>query len=228
MAALVAYVLALASGHAAPATAQIAQENSALIAAVRADGETKKTEALETGALRASIGRAHRDKTGLHLRLSTGRDLLLSNHNDCPPPKEKFEQACVGYSLIADVKSRGAYVVAVSYYEGGDYLVIDDHTGRTTKVGAPPQFGPDGQIFLTIDNNEAYGDGSVQLWKRQGDGFRPVWTDQHGYNRALVQDWSQPSAIRLRLEPISGEPPLPRPAATIVKDRVWHFVGPHP
>jgi hypothetical protein len=207
---------------------QMAKENAALSAAVKSEGETKATEALEPAALKASGGRVLRNGTGLRLHLSAGRDLVLQNQSTSPPPDDKFEQECVSYSLIADLKSRGVYVVSANYYEGGDYLVIDDRSGQQTKVGAPPQFGPDPARFLTIDNNEAYGDGSIVLWERQKGLFREVWRDQHGDNAAHVQEWKQPGVIKLKLDPIGGEPPLQRSTATIVKERDWHFLGPKP
>lgn len=224
---LAALLLVAALAGTPAASAQIAQENAALAEAVKMEGDTKATEALEPQALKGSNGRAWRDQSGLHLRLASGRVHLLHNQADCPPPDNKFE-SCVGYSLVADLESRGVYVVAVNYYEGGDYAVIDDKTGAETKVGPPLQFGPDPTLFITIDNNEAYGDDSITLWRRSGDRFRTIWQDQHGYNAAFLKEWIRPEKIELRLAPISGQPALDRSTAIIVHDRTWHFVGPKP
>jgi hypothetical protein len=155
-----------------------ATEEAVLKAATAAVGETQQLKALEPKALAVSRGRATRTGQTLVLRRKKGPAIVLKARNRCESGSPT-QESCRSFVLMADLPSQHCYIVAVTYYEGIDILLIDDRTGRQTKLRGTPSFAPDGAYFLVVDNNEAYGTPGLELWRRQGDGAELEWTHRN-------------------------------------------------
>ena len=181
---LMAFVAAAAALPPRQASADWAAEEAVLKTATAAVGETQQLQALEPKALAASRGRATRTGQTLVLRRKKGPTIALKTRNRCESGSSTHER-CRSFVLMADLPSQHCYVVAVTYYEGLDILLIDDRTGRQTKLRGAPSFAPDGAYFLVVDNNEAYGSLGLELWRRQGDGAEREWT--HGNSEDPVE-----------------------------------------
>jgi|GEM_PF-4599421 len=74
------------------------------------------------------------------------------------------------YVFLAHVASKHGYLLAITYYEGFDYLWVDDRDGQVSKFccGAPI-FSPDGSRILVVGNT-AEGDEAeyTRLFRIQG------------------------------------------------------------
>jgi hypothetical protein len=101
-------------------------------------------------------------------------------------------------------------VVWAGFAEGDQFWLIDDQTGARTALPAPPQFGPDGRTFITINSDLAYGDPGVGVW-RLGDGrVTTLWRqrpDSWAPNQTTrLVSWTEPGRIVLdRVTPASAE-----------------------
>ena len=168
-----------------PAFADRASEDGLL---ARARSTYLNDPAMEKNALAASQGRATRNGEALLLRLAGSKPLrLASNTPPCADTIDLPVDACLQYSLVADLPSRHAYLVAKSGYEGcADLLLIDDRSGRRTNFADVPVFSPDGERLLIQNECEADGSASnnhLEIWRRQSDRWVLEWayTDEQAY-----------------------------------------------
>jgi hypothetical protein len=129
---------------------------------------------LEPEALLASRERAQRSGESLLLKFAKGTSSIFEDRSECPPMNIS-EDNCRRYQLVADLPTRHSFVLFVNYYEGGDFLVVDDRTGRTLKISGQPFFNRDGDLMIEIDNAEAYGDPGIRIWHRWGQEWLLEW-----------------------------------------------------
>ena len=151
-----------------------AVEDTRLDAVRQVEFESTRLAPLEIKALAKAVGRADRDGKTLKLKLTDGETLGLQDSavDDCVLKPA----ACRGYLLVADLPGQHFFLVSVTHYEGGEFLLIDDRTGRRTEVDAVPAFSPDQKRFLVIAQNEAYGSFyGLQVWRRDGDAAVLEW-----------------------------------------------------
>ncbi len=168
-------LIGFASPSAAHADRAAENQHLADVRAIQTGNGATTWAAIERKALIAAAGRARRNGANLTLKLENGRQITLRNHE-----KECFTldhvDRCRVFHLEAHLPTRHLFVAHVGYYEGGDYLLIDDQTGSQTVVSAEPQFGPDADLVLVIDDDEAYGSGKeLQIWRRSGGRFVSEW-----------------------------------------------------
>lgn len=169
----------------APACADRASEDALL---AKARSTYLNDPAMEKAAIAASPKRATR--TGATLRLERiGRPLTLTDTRAaCDDDSPRFDAGtCARYDLVADLRTRHAYLVVKGGYEGcGDLLLIDDRSGRQTLFADVPTFSPDGERLLIQNECEAEGsasDNHLEIWRRQADGWVLEWayTDEAAY-----------------------------------------------
>jgi len=135
---------------------------------------------------------------------------------------------CVVYALVADLPTRHAYLVNEGFYEGGNFLLIDDRIGRQTVLPGLPMFSPDSQELLTIDNCVAYGsDLDLQIWKRSGDRFVEEWshrTFSDQISEELVR-WSSRDRLSLKFSTteLTGKPPVHWLGALVRHGKAWRL-----
>lgn len=167
---------------ASPVLADRTSEDAALAAARR---EYLNRPGMEADALAAAHGRAVRKGDGLSLNLANRPTVTLADNGAACADDNAVD--CVRFTLVADLPSRHAYLVAKSYYEGcADLLLIDDRSGRQSTLADVPVFSPDGERLLIQNECEADGsasDNHLEIWRRQRDGWILEWayTDQQAY-----------------------------------------------
>jgi hypothetical protein len=166
--------LALAILSACPAAAlgRADVEDAQLRAALAAEGDSARLAALEPTLLASDRTRTKRGGLVLRLTLTTGRQLQIKDQ----PCSEAALMHCGQHRLVADLPSRHAFLVYLALYEGAEYWLVDDRSGRKIVLPAAPSFSPDASVFVTIDNDLAYGDSGIQVWGRSGDRAGVMWT----------------------------------------------------
>ncbi|MEN6543002.1 hypothetical protein [Parvibaculum sp.] len=141
-----------------------------------------------------SQGRAERRGDTLILHLKNGKGVELKDDASCPEGRKDFEANCFAFRLVAHMPSRHFFFVEQPFYEGHALLLFDDRTGARTKIGGYPSFAPSGDRFVAIDTDEGYGDGSIEIWVRKGDGAQVEWrypdSGKPGSPFARVIRWS--------------------------------------
>lgn len=72
---------------------------------------------------------------------------------------------------------RGYVVIQQQYYEGSEYLLVDDQTGARTTVPERPLPAPGGDRFavLSFDLEAGYGPNTLQIWQFTAEGPRMEW-----------------------------------------------------
>jgi hypothetical protein len=220
------FLASLLGAQAAHAERQV--EDAQLSAAFSVEDETSKTVALEPGVVAASHGRAKRDGANLILKIAHGPSLTLTDDNSgCEPPKFDYGK-CFRFTLIADLPSRHAYIVADSYYEGGKAELIDDRTGTRTLFSQIPRFSPDGSLLLIFSNSDAGDGGLIQLWRREGGRIAKEWeisqdeAKRVGYYETALIGWPQDGVqLDLTNPEMNGKPETHHPATLARSKSGW-------
>lgn len=176
MFAVMASVLALNGCANAP---DISAENAVLATAYRNGANGAETL--------PSFGRAVRSNGDLTFKLANGKSLTLQDDNrGCSGDDNNPVELCHRFTMLADLPSRHFFLVVEGYYEGADFFLIDDRTGRETQIDAVPIFSPNGEYFLVQDDNEASEhENNLEIWRREGDGAVLEWA--HSISQAIQE-----------------------------------------
>jgi hypothetical protein len=207
-------------------------EDAQLNAVYGVEYETSKMIALEPGVIAASHGRARRDGADLVLKIAHAQPVTLTgDHSGCEPPK--FDTGkCFSFTLVADLPSRHAYIVADSYYESGNAELIDDRTGTRTMFAKIPRLSPAGDLLLVFSNSEAEDDGGlIQLWKRQGGRVAKEWeisqaeAKRVGYYETALIGWLHDGVqLDLTNPEMNGKPETHHPATLARSKSGWQLI----
>ena len=137
------------------------REDAELRALGAAAYDSAATRALEANVLAHAGARAKREGDALSLTTEHGGPVVLTNKPGC---EDETEDNCIFFTLAADLASRHAYVVAISFYEGSDFLLIDDRSGRRTQISGAPRFAPgEDALFVTIDNDGEFDGPNIEI-----------------------------------------------------------------
>src|ERR1700761_4264777 len=162
MPSLKAVVLLITLAAAPAAYADRQAEDAQLSSALAAEYDPQKMVSLEPGVIAASGARSKRDGATLTLNVAQGPAVKLANdESGCEPPNADRTR-CYSFSLLADLPSRHAFLVAQSYDEGGKIVMVDDRTGMRTDFTELPRFSPDGTMLLIISEDEDRDAGLIQ------------------------------------------------------------------
>ena len=131
--------------------------------------------AAEPAQIRASRGLAERGGDTLILHLADSPAIRFTDHKAACAAHEVDN--CDGYALMASVPRARALVVQQFLYEGSYFLLIDNVTGRQTRLNAMPFFSPDGSEFLVApyDEENDTGPNNLEIWRRIGDDAVLEW-----------------------------------------------------
>ena len=97
-----------------------------------------------------------------------------------------------------DAGGAGWFVVQKQYYEGSEYLVINDSTGERTTIPNRPLLAPDRERFavLSLDLEAGYGPNVLQVWSLGGDGPERVWQTEPDAWGPADGDWADATTLR--------------------------------
>lgn len=143
--------------------------------------------------------RTERRGDDLLLFPSQGARLAFTDNNRACEADEVAD--CVGYALMADRPKIRAWVLQRFFYEGGDFLLIDDHSGKQTELDGEPIFSPDGGSFLVAQNDEENAAPyNLEIWRRDGDGAVREWAHT---SDEILPDMYDVKVLRWRSNQIS-------------------------
>lgn len=120
------------------------------------------TDTTEQKYIQLAEGRAQRRADQLLLTLTNGRTLTLTN-NITDPNEEKH----VVYRFRGPLtNSSDFWVLDVTRWESGFVLLINQHTGRRTRLWGRPVLAPDGTHLVTSnsDMEARYSPNGLQVW----------------------------------------------------------------
>ncbi|MEP6912851.1 MAG: hypothetical protein ABI923_08865 [bacterium] len=134
---------------------------------------------------------AVRTRNGLRLRLHNGTWLTVKDSQ-----KKGVETSVLKFSFRDYLRDIGYFLLHRQYYEGDDYLLIQDTTGSKFELQDVPVISPDKQRLVTASNgiSGGYNANAVQIWQLMKSGVvleqsfelkgwapsDPVWTDNLG------------------------------------------------
>ncbi|HEX4506465.1 MAG TPA: hypothetical protein VH722_12095 [Alphaproteobacteria bacterium] len=190
-------------------------EDAQLNAAFAVEYDPQQMTALEPGVIAASGGWAKRDGATLSLNTEKSAAVTLTNDESGCQPDHPDHLKCYDFTLLAYLPGQHAFLVAESFDEGGKVLMIDDRTGTRTEFTELPRFSPDGKLLLVISNDEESNVGTIELWGRDGDMVKKLWTapDTVGAEQVDFVAWND-DGIQLDLSFSQGDdkPEHHRPA----------------
>ena len=97
----------------------------------------------------------------LHLQLLNGQEILLTN----PPGYCQHPEACPPvYSFDGFIDAAGAYLVEVSYWEGGAFMLVDARAGARTVIVDRPHLDVSGRRFVAVLDSEEQGH-AIEIWR---------------------------------------------------------------
>jgi hypothetical protein len=106
------------------------------------------------------------NRTTLALTLRTGRKVTLSNPNDCYSTNHFVGEGCEHFSLDFYFRKRGFFLIGIGRYEWAEWALLNDRTGRQTRLFGPPIFSPSGREFVVaINQSQASGiQAAFEVW----------------------------------------------------------------
>ena len=105
--------------------------------------------------------RVQRTGNDLRLRLLNGQEVVLTN----PPGYCQHPDACPAvYTFDGFVAAAGAYLVEVSYWEGGAFMLIDAQTGARIPIVDRPHLDRSGRRFVAVLDSDEQGH-AIEIWR---------------------------------------------------------------
>ena len=131
-------------------------------------------EAEERARLRQAGPLVQRTSRTLWLRPSRTKPIRLVSD----PAEDEAHN--VTYEYVAAIPTIRQWLVAVRLYEGGYFLLIDQRTGRRTRIWSPPAVAPDGRHFVCGNSDvlARYEPSGLQLWVVEENSLRLLWERQ--------------------------------------------------
>jgi hypothetical protein len=157
-------ILTACSEHELASSPAVAPIQSMVVAASSVAATTPRElsefEKHETDEIANSEGLVSRVGKTLSLHLLSGKVLALNNLETC----EAYED-CLFYTYRGLVADKQFFLVDVSFYEGGETLLISRKNGEDVDTVETPHLSPDGRFIISASDHEAYSDPGVFLWE---------------------------------------------------------------
>src|SRR4030095_16021932 len=155
----------------------------------------------------------------LHLQLLNGQEVLLTN----PPGYCQHPEACPPvYTFDGFIAAAGAYLVEVSYWEGGAFMLIDARTGARTEIVDRPHLDSSGRRFVAVLDSEEQGH-AIEIWRLDPAGPpREFAVYSPKYYRFVAWHWSDD--VELSARDADGHRGT---EIHLVRSQTgWHILGP--
>jgi hypothetical protein len=144
-----------------------------LVNQAASEGDEIDPEAEERRRLRKATTAQRAGRT-LALKCQNGKAVRLVNN-----PTEDYDTSVL-YEYVATLPRIHHWLIAVRLYEGGYYLLVDQHTGRQTIVWSPPSVSPNGDYFVcgSSDVLARYEPSGLQVWSMKSGRPLLLWERQ--------------------------------------------------
>jgi len=211
-------------GATAKASPQASNQLNAICAGT--DNSYECAQAIERHQLRKPqhARLAVRARNGLRVRLRDGTWLTVKDSQ-----KKGDEASVLKFSFRDYLRDIGYFLLHRQYYEGDDYLLIQDTTGNKFELQDVPVISPDKRRLVTASNgiSGGYNANAVQIWQLTKRGVvleqsfepkgwapsDPVWTDNLGIRLVKTYPGSgDKETVELRfsrrwqMEPLTSPP----------------------
>jgi hypothetical protein len=224
LAVLVLLLLILCPVVVARAHAQARDQLNAVCAGI--DNSYECAQAIERHQLQKPEYKsaALRAGTSLRLQLRNGRSLPVKDFQ-----KRGDESSVVKYSFRDYLRDIGYFLLHRQFYEGDDYLMIQDTTGRRFELQDLPVISPDKLRVVTASNgiSGGYNANAVQIWRLSKRGMILEQTIAPKGWGPSDAEWADSLTIRVvKNLPVSGESEAPKGTATLRFRGRWQLEGP--
>jgi hypothetical protein len=167
---------------------------------------------------------ASRAGTNLQLKLRNGRSLPFKDFQ-----KQGDEASVVKYSFRNYLQDIGYFLLHRQFYEGNDYLMIQDTNGRKFELQDLPVISPDKLRLVTASNgiSGGYNANAVQIWRLSKGGMVLEQTiSPKGWGPSDAE-WTDNLTIRVSKSlPVTGESEAPKATATLRFRGRWRLEAP--
>jgi|GEM_PF-5995023 len=120
-------------------------------------------------------------------------ETLLKDHSNA---NTMVEHHFVGYNKKVD-----CYIVANSYYEGGDFTLVSRKNGKKFHLQDYPNVSPDGRRIATVDMYDAYSNNELQIFNISDNGLnREFSLKPDEYWASGDVEWIDGDRIRVKKE----------------------------
>jgi hypothetical protein len=167
---------------------------------------TTELAKLEPDALGLPDASATRDGERLTLHLGSGVSETFVDGNKCAPGNFVYEQS-VHYHFLGHFKTQALFLLSEAFYEGANFILLDDSTGGMFRFGDLPRLSPTGDHVLVLhDDDEGAGIEGVEIWRHHARSLTleyaksPVESAAGGYTKYYLERWTAEGHIDLRAE----------------------------
>ena len=116
----------------------------------------------------------------LRLTLKTGKVVELKDVTTDPKKQDEQVDKIVHYSFREYFRDLGYFLVHVHYWEGADYLMVNDQNGQRYRLPDLFLLSPDRQRLATLLMSEAYIPTSIQIWRITPEKMTREWSLEPG------------------------------------------------
>ncbi|MEL6866413.1 MAG: SH3 domain-containing protein [Bacteroidota bacterium] len=137
------------------------------------------------------------DKNGLQFRLLSGEEKQLL-HDEQAGPGEAAR-----YEYRYYIPQMGYFVVETSGHEWGEYLLVNDKSGQTTRIWGYPKASPDYKylIIANPDLEPGFEINGIQLWGFTPKGFQRIWERELTDFEPVSVRWLNEESAEIQLRP---------------------------
>ncbi|MFW5951259.1 MAG: hypothetical protein ACOCVZ_04010 [Gemmatimonadota bacterium] len=137
----------------------------------------------------------------------------------------------VYYSYQNHWPDAGYFLLQQQYYEGSEFVLVDDSTGTRTRLPDWPLRAPDGRRFavLSLDLEAGYGPNTLQIWSVGQDGPRREWETEPSHWGPAEGRWVDSVTLHFTQRGyceqlgLDGRGMCDRPARVYREGGAWHL-----
>jgi hypothetical protein len=124
-----------------------------------------------------------RDSLRLTFHLKNGSDSILTNDTSDNGDKH------IRFTYLESCPNIDYWLIKITYYEGGEYMLLDKENGNKMYLWSKPIFSPDKKHFITnsCDLEAGYDANGFQLFEVKNKNIKECWSK-------AITDWG-PSEI---------------------------------
>ncbi|RYU83842.1 hypothetical protein [Hymenobacter persicinus] len=159
----------------------------------------------EKASLLAARGQVVRRRGQLLITLDNGKVVRLTNHDGDNP--DTYAQ----YRFYGRIPALQSWLVEVTGWENGHTLLIEQTTGKQTRLWSAPVLAPDQLHFVTHKSGFIFDDDNgLQYWAIRGHAPVKLWEYQlESWGPEEVR-WINNTSIAIRQQRADDQPTAPR------------------